>query len=136
MPYVDFAYYTQSYHGRRIADEETFQYFSERASEYIDTVTFDRIVENVPDEFSEKVQKCCCAIADALADYDAASSTGSSERPSAKSSESIGKYSVNYETPAQTISALLYGESSGLCDYLHSICIRYLGNTGLMYRGV
>ena len=112
MPYADYTYYTQSYHGRRIQEEETFLTYAERASEYMDMVTFDRLAGGVPEETAEKVQKCCCAVAD-----------------------TIGKYSVSYTTAAQTISGLLYGASAGLQDYLRSICIRYLGGTGLMYRG-
>ncbi len=133
MPYADYTYYTQSYHGRRIQEEETFLTYAERASEYMDMVTFDRLADGVPEEAAEKVQKCCCAVADALADYtDYGGSTPSS---SGKTAETIGKYSVSYTTAAQTISGLLYGASAGLQDYLRSICIRYLGGTGLMYRG-
>ena len=42
-------------------------------------------------------------------------------------------YSVTYSTPAETLTALLSGKS--VSDYLYSICLRYLGRTGLMYRG-
>ena len=35
-----------------------------------------------------------------------------------------------------TAFGLLNGETSGLQDYLKSICIRYLGGSGLLYRGV
>ena len=125
MPYADHKYYTQSYHGRRIQEEETFLTYAERASEYMDMVTFDRLADGAPEEAAEKVQKCCCAVADALADYaDYGSSTPGS---SGKTAETIGKYSVSYTTAAQAIA--------GLQDYLRSICIRYLGGTGLMYRG-
>ena len=133
MPYADHTYYTQSYLGRRIKEEETFLMYAERASEYIDMVTFDRLSGGVPEEFAEKVQKCCCASAEALADY--VDYSGSTPTGSGKASETIGKYSVSYTTAEQTISGLLYGTSAGLQDYLRSICIRYLGSTGLMYRG-
>ena len=136
MPYADHTYYTQSYLGRRIKDEEMFLMYAERASEYIDMVTFDRLSGGVPEKFAEKVQKCCCAIAEALADYvDYSDSTPTGSGKSGKASETIGKYSVSYTTAAQTISGLLYGTSAGLQDYLRSICIRYLGGTGWVYRG-
>lgn len=134
MPYADHDYYTQSYHGQRITDETLFLTYAERASEYMDMVTFDRLSGGVPEAFTEKVQKCCCALTEALADYTAGS--GGAGDSLAKNSETIGKYSVSYATPTQTISGLLNGASSGLLDYLRSICIRYLGNSGLMYRGV
>lgn len=136
MPYADHTYYTQSYLGQRIKEEEMFLTYAERASEYIDMVTFDRLSGGVPEEFAEKVQKCCCAIAEALVDYvDYSGSTPTGSGKSGKASETIGKYSVSYTTAAQTISGLLYGTSAGIQDYLRSICIRYLGGTGLMYRG-
>lgn len=134
MPYADHTYYTQSYLGRRIKEKEMFLMYAERASEYIDMVTFDRLSGGVPEGFSEKVKKCCCAIAEALADH-VDYSGSSTPNGSGKASETIGKYSVSYTTAAQTISGLLYGTSAGLQDYLRSICIRYLGGTGLMYRG-
>lgn len=133
MPYADHDYYTQSYHGRCITDEVLFLTCAERASEYMDMVTFDRLSGGVPAAYTEKVQKCCCALAEALADY--AASNGGTGDSLPKNSETIGKYSVSYTTAAQTISGLLYGASAGLQDYLRSICIRYLGGTGLMYRG-
>ena len=40
---------------------------------------------------------------------------------------------VTYSTPTETLTALLSGKS--VADYLYSICLRYLGRTGLMYRG-
>ena len=134
MPYADHTYYTQPYRGQRIKEAAMFLMYAERASEYIDMVTFDRLSGGVPEEFAEKVQKCCCAIAEAFADY---ADYGGISTPngSGKASETIGKYSVSYTTAAQTISGLLYGTSAGLQDYLRSICIRYLGSTGLMYRG-
>ena len=133
MAYADFTEYAQSYHGRRIKSEDDFLYFSERASEYMDSVTFDRLVGDIPEKYAKKVSKCCCALSDALFDFADASKSGEDgARP--KNSESIGKYSVSYTTAAQTISGLLYGATAGLQDYLRSICIRYLGGTGLMYR--
>lgn len=134
MAYADFTDYAQSYHGRRIKSEEDFLYFSERASEYMDMVTFDRLADGIPAEFEEKVKKCCCALSDALFDF---ANTNASKEDGArpKNSESIGKYSVSYATAAQTISGLMSGGTSGLSDYMHSICMRFLGRTGLMFRG-
>ena len=134
MAYADFTEYAQSYHGRRIKSEDDFLYFSERASEYMDSVTFDRLADGVPEKHAKKVLKCCCALSDALFDFADVSKSGEDgARP--KNSESIGKYSVSYATTQQTISGLLSGETAGLTDYLHSICMRYIGSTGLMYRG-
>ena len=110
MPYADHTYYTQSYRGQRIKEEETFLMYAERASEYMDMVTFDRLSGGVPEEFSEKVKKCCCAIAEALADYAdyGGSSTPNGSGKSGKASETIGKYSVSYTTVGQAILSLIH----------------------------
>ena len=57
----------------------------------------------------------------------------STDGSGAKKSETQYHYSVTYSTPAETLTALLSGKS--VSDYLYSICLRYLGRTGLMYRG-
>ena len=60
MPYADHKYYTQSYHGRRIQEEETFLTYAERASEYMDMVTFDRLADGAPEEAAEEMLLRCC----------------------------------------------------------------------------
>ena len=97
MAYADFGYYQDFFLGKLITDMEQFRTLSERASEYIDMVTFYRInTEFLKDKSVEKlIKKCTCAVAEAYYIYDIT-------QPS----------------------------------YLRKICTKYLGCTGLMFRGV
>lgn len=134
MAYADFAYYQGTYLGKLFASAGEYNTPAERASEYLDMVTFGRLLGGVPDEYAARVQLCCCALAEAIAEYQAYG-TASSDDGRAKTSETTGKYSVSYASPTESLQALLDGNTSGLEDYLKSICIRYLGATGLLYRG-
>lgn len=138
MTYADFAYYQDSYNGNQIRDATAFLFLSARASEYMDMVTFRRLLDGLPEEYEAEIKNCCCALADAIFQYQIcadASGDGSGES-APKKSETNGKYSVTYQTAGETISSLLNGGAAGLQDYMKSICMRYLGHTGLMYRGV
>ncbi|MDE6005708.1 MAG: hypothetical protein K2G88_10025 [Oscillospiraceae bacterium] len=134
MAYADFLYYQDFFIGTVITDSSMFRQLSERASDYLDMITFGRLREKFPDKYEIQVKKCCCAIAEAiylfLQDYLNSDGAG---KP--KTQETIGAYSVSYANISDTISALLNGNSSGLQDYLYSIAMRYLGRTGLLYRG-
>lgn len=134
MAYASYEYYQGTYYGAMIRDQTEFVRAAERASEYMDTATFDRLQDGY-DEYGTKVQKCCCALADAFYTYLSSVSSKTSQAPAEKTSETIGKYSVSYVDKYASISQLLSGGTSGLQDYLKSIMIRYLGNTGLLYSG-
>ncbi|MEE0114258.1 MAG: hypothetical protein U0J29_03455 [Ruminococcus sp.] len=129
--YADFPYYQDFYCGTSITDAAAFRTAAARASEYIDNVTFGRLAGSVPESFTESVKKCACALAEVfeLQRQAVVSTNGNS----AKKSETQYHYSVTYSTPAETLTALLSGKS--VSDYLYSICLRFLGRTGLMYRG-
>ena len=136
MAYTDFAFYQGDFFGTVITDGIVFRRMAERASEYLDMATFDRLTEEIPEKYAVKVKKCCCAAAEAIHLYQPEKDTDAdadSVRP--KTQESIGSYSVSYGSVSNTLSALLDGDSAGLEDYLQSICMKYLGTSGLLYRG-
>lgn len=136
MAYADFPYYQDFYLGSLIHDPTGFGQAAARASEYLDMVTFGRLLDKIPEELTTRVKKCCCALADAIYTYQAyGTGSTSSGGTRLKTSEAIGAYSISYASPTESISALLSGDTSGLQDYLKSICMRYLGTTGLLYRG-
>lgn len=134
MAYADFGYYQDFFLGKLITDMEQFRTLSERASEYIDMVTFCRInTEVLKDKSVEKlIKKCTCAIAEAYYIYDI-TQLNNGNITGAKTSESIGQYSVNWVNPLDSLETLTGGNFP---SYLRKLCIRYLGTTGLMYRGV
>ena len=134
MAYADFGYYQDFFLGKLITDMEQFRTFSERASEYIDMVTFCRInTEVLKDKSVEKlIKKCTCAVAEAYYIYDI-NQLNDGNVTGAKTSESIGQYSVSWANPLDSLETLTGGNFP---SYLRKLCIRYLGTTGLMFRGV
>ncbi len=135
--YADFPYYQDFFKGTLITDEAAFRTFSERASEFVDTVTFDRLAdEELLKRHKTKIQKCVCALAEQFFRRNIAFSGGI---PSAddmpKTSESIGAYSVSIANPYDYVQEISMTEA----DFQKSLkctVLRYLGNTGLLYRGV
>lgn len=117
--YADYAFYTDKYLGRIIPNENDFAYYALRASEIIDNKTFGRINEITP-----AVQLACCAAADEL--YSDASAKA--KAASGVSSESVDGYSVSYR--AYNTEAEKVAEKK-----VNAAIKRYLGSTGLMFRG-
>lgn len=137
MTYADFPYYQDFYIGTAITEAGTFRQAAERASDYLDMVTFGRLCDGIPPEYDTQVKRCCCALAEAICLYQmngTDSADGGGAYP--KTQETIGAYSVSYAGVSSSISALLDGDTAGLQDYLHSIAMKYLGRTGLLFRGV
>lgn len=110
MAYADFGYYQDFYLGKLITDMEQFRTLSERASEYIDMVTFYRINTDIlKDKSIEKlIKKCTCAIAEAYYIYDITQLNGDIIT-GAKTSEKIGQYSVSWANPLDNLENLTGG---------------------------
>ncbi len=136
MIYAEFSYYQESFYGQKIADADAFRTAAARASEYMDNATFGRLENGVPEQFQEHVKKCCCALAEAFWLYQVYGAGGGITDGSSrlKKSETNSKYSITYGTPSEELAALL-GSESNFFDYIYSICMQYLGRTGLLYRG-
>ena len=117
--YADYAFYSGEYLGRVITSENDFAYYALRASEIIDSKTFGRI-----DEITPAVKMACCAAADEL--YSDASAKA--KAAGGISSESVDGYSVSYRT--YNTEAEKAAEKR-----VNAAIKRYLGGTGLMFRG-
>lgn len=116
MIYADYNFYKEQFCGRSIPQDD-FRYFAARASEYIDAATFGRLEKGIPEEYVKKIQSCCCALAETEYRFDQKSDI---------SSEKNGSYSVTYSAK----------NSSDHNAEKKRIIAMYLGNTGLLYRGV
>ncbi|HBN10972.1 MAG TPA: hypothetical protein DD392_03220 [Ruminococcus sp.] len=131
MAYADFGFYLDFYAGSVITDEKIFRSLAERASDFIDTVTFDRVKNEDCSKFQDKIKRCCCAVAEKIYRH---------EKPfqmlesglGVKLSEKIGEYSVTNANPYEYIEKY---SSEQLEKLMKKTALRYLGNTGLMYRG-
>ena len=110
MAYADFGYYQDFFLGKLITDMEQFRTLSERASEYIDMVTFYRINTDIlKDKSIEKlIKKCTCAVAEAYYIYDI-TQLNDGNITGAKTSEKIGQYSVSWANPLDSLENLTGG---------------------------
>lgn len=135
MSYADFKYYQDDFKGTLIKDEDAFRTIAERSSEFIDTVTFDRLAdEALLNRFKEKIQKCCCALSELFFRRCSADKLLDAEN-AVETSETIGAYSVHFANPYDYVKEISLSDSD-FKKILRSTALQYLGNTGLMFRGV
>lgn len=132
MMYADYSYYKDNFGGTRIPETD-WNRAAGFVSDWMDAATFGRLTAGVPSEWETQVRRCCCEMAEQAYTYVFA---GQNTDGGEVSSETVGSYSVSYRSSAETVSALLHGGAGGLEDVLYSIAGRYLGRTGLLYRGV
>lgn len=112
MQYATIDFYLGNYLlGRKpVLPLPEFSYWENKARRYIDDYTFKRITQDVLDgEFGEVIRECACELSEYL--Y-------VNEGREGKQSESISGRSVTYTIGTE-----------------YHVCRKYLGNTGLMYRG-
>lgn len=71
MAYADYKFYTEKYYGDTVPESD-FPKYVERASDRIDMITFDRLVDGLPDDerSQTKIKKAVCALADAIYQID------------------------------------------------------------------
>lgn len=130
MCYTTFDFYQNTYFGNSIT-EENFPRVSERASEYIDYLTFNRINEEILQEYSVKIQKSCCAIAEFLNDIDVYNASISNNDTRMISSKTVGSISVTYASKVSYIESYI-NDTSKIDTHIYELASRYLVDTGLM----
>lgn len=131
MGYTTFDFYKNTYFGNSIT-EENFPKVSARASEYIDYLTFNRINDEILQEYSIKIQNSCCAVAEFLNDidtYNASTSNNSDNRQI--SSKTVGSISVKYASKVSYIESYI-NDTSKIDTHIYELVSRYLVDTGLM----
>lgn len=115
MAYTTFTFYENTYHGN-VVPAEDFDRIADRASDFLDVITFDRLIDGLPDNdrAKTKVQKAVCAVAEKLYELEladkqalsaAAGGTSSSGPGGATSgvitSRSAGSESISYASPSE-----------------------------------
>lgn len=114
--YADYAYYRDSFHGSAV-NEADFPGLAVKASAYVRAITFGRA-----DAKYEEVKDAICAAAEMIQQLE-------KERSGiAKSSESVGSWSVSYLNP----NSLGLDERTRMAQAVDL----YLAGTGLTYAGV
>lgn len=122
MIYADEIFYNEKYLlGRKPVVTTGFSFYARQASQLIDRYTFGRLsgVEDIPEE----VQMCCCELAEAEFKREQ-----QQKASGGKTSEKIGTYSATFGSAKEMDSVAVSKQ--------RSIIMKWLGNTGLCYRGV
>lgn len=116
MAYADYEFYTTSYFGS-VVPEADFPRLAERASDFVDTMTFDRLVGGLPEnERSQKrIKKAVCSLTELMYQIELAEKNATNAAASGTSttigsggsttgivtSVSSGSESISYATPQQ-----------------------------------
>lgn len=119
MAYADYDFYTTSCFSN-VVPEADFPRLAERASDFVDTMTFDRLVDGLPEnERSQKrIKKAVCSLAEILYQIELAEKNATNAAVSGTSttigsggsttgivtSVSSGSESISYATPQQKAS--------------------------------
>lgn len=116
MAYADYEFYKTKYYGNVIPDSQSFDKQAERASDFLDIITFDRLVDGLPDNerAQTKIKKAVCVLADKLYGLELAekqalsAATGSitsgtgGATAGVITSKSSGSESISYASPSET----------------------------------
>ena len=116
MAYADYDFYTESYFGS-VVPENDFDRLAGRASDFVDTLTFDRLLGGLPtnERAKKRIRKAVCSLAELmyqieLAEKNATNATASGASTTIGSggsttgvvtSVSSGSESISYATPQQ-----------------------------------
>lgn len=116
MAYADYDFYTTSYFGSVVLETD-FPRLAERASDFVDTMTFDRLVDGLPEnEHAQKrIKKAVCSLAELMYQIELAEKNATNAAASGASttigsggsttgivtSVSSGSESISYATPQQ-----------------------------------
>lgn len=118
MAYADYEFYTKSFFGN-VVPESDFIRIAERASDFLDTLTFGRLTDGLPtpEKYQKRIKKAVCAVAEIYYQLDLAqkqalaAASGASAATDANgtttgiiTSKSSGSESISYAT-AQQIGA-------------------------------
>ena len=136
MAYADYEYYTTTYLGSAIKEED-FLRLAMRASSFLDYYTQGRAAQNVD---MDALKMACCAIADQYQYIDTAqalaqkSLTASLESDGELQSQTVGSWSKTYRSGGDSAQQALSSVQTAKAS-LSSIAQQYLAGTGLLYRG-
>lgn len=124
MAYADYKFYTEKYYGNTVPESD-FPKYADRASDRIDMITFDRLVDGLPDDerSQTKIKKAVCALADAIYQIDqvkkaSMETVGTVVREDGTvvnkvvSSVSSGSESISFATGSSGGTESIYGQAA------------------------
>lgn len=151
MAYADFDFYKGVYFGDELTEEDAAEKYLERASDEVNALTFDRLVESFPtvETHAVKVKKAVCAVAEVLYLTDcqrkavAAQKTEDGSFRGAVASVSSGRESISYTTnsAASSVYASAAASTQTLNVLIRDTAVKYLANVpdcngvNLLYAG-
>ena len=116
MAYADYEFYTTSYFGS-VVPEADFQRLAEKASDFVNTMTFDRLVDGLPTNkrSQKRIKKAVCSLAELMYQIELAEKNATNAAVGGTStvigsggsttgivtSVSSGSESISYATPQQ-----------------------------------
>lgn len=117
MAYTDYEFYKTSYFGS-VVPETDFPRLAERASDFVDTMTFDRLVDGLPtnERAQKRIKKAVCSLAELMYQVELAEKNAISQASASGASTTIGSggsttgivtsvssgsESISYATPQQ-----------------------------------
>ena len=119
MAYADYDFYIESYFGL-VVPENDFDRLAGRASDFVDTLTFDRLVDGLPtnERAQKRIKKAVCSLAELMYQIELAEKNATNAAASGASttigsggsttgivtSVSSGSESISYATPQQKAS--------------------------------
>lgn len=119
MAYADYDFYTTSYFGS-VVPETDFPRLAERASDFVNTMTFDRLVDGLPTNkrSQKRIKKAVCSLTELMYQIELAEKNATNAAVSGTStaigsggsttgivtSVSSGSESISYATPQQKAS--------------------------------
>ena len=115
MAYADYEFYTESF--GNVVPETDFPRLAERASDFVDTMTFNRLVDGLPTggRSQKRIKKAICSLAELMYQIELAEKNATNAAVSGTStaigsggsttgivtSVSSGSESISYATPQQ-----------------------------------
>lgn len=136
MPYADYAYYTGTYLGTAITEQD-FPKLSLRASSFLDYYTRGKAAHNAD---LDALKMACCAVAEQYQMIDTANALASKSLASAVDgggelqSQTVGSWSKTYRSGGDS-AAQATAAAASLRASLASVAAQYLTSTNLLYRG-
>lgn len=99
MAYADYEFYTTSYFGS-VVPEADFPRLAERASDFVDTMTFDRLVGGLPEnECSQKrIKKAVCSLAELMYQIELAEKNAINQASASATDTNVGGKSTGIVT--------------------------------------
>ena len=125
--YADYHFYVNEYGGDSL-DEEAFERYSVRASNYIDAYTHNKSYDyyngdNRNERTDRSLALACCNVAEVLEH-----STTNTADSGAYASETVGAHTVSYRSGSEM--------SEDMRKQVNSVLGNYLAGTGCLYRGI